>query len=193
MMATTDNPLDVVDLEFIFSLEQTGDATGATVPHPDGSHSGVTVAHGVDLGQMDARFVKSLGLSETLEKKLMPYVGLRGRDALAFLSARPLRLSQDEVRLLDRVVYGKLIEAVARNYNRDAPAQWNDILPEAATVLASLAIQYGPELARRVPKFWRLAIDEDYSAMIAELRDFCDAYRTRRCREANYLEAGLYR
>ncbi|WP_106475623.1 pesticin C-terminus-like muramidase [Phytohalomonas tamaricis] len=190
---TTTNVLDVVDFDFIHSLEQSGDATGATVPHPDGSKSGVTVAHGVDLGQMDANFLDSLALSEGLKKKLLPYVGLRGRDALAFLSARPLRLSHEDVKLLDHVVYGKLIDEVANNYNKEAPAYWNDILPEAATVLASLAIQYGPQLSRRMPKFWRMAIEEDYSAMIAELRDFCDAYHTRRCKEATYLEVGLYR
>lgn len=56
------------------------------------------------------------------------------------------------------------------------------------TVILSVAYQYGANLASRAPKFWKAVTSQNWAEVVKVLRDFGDAYKTRRNREADYLE-----
>jgi hypothetical protein len=82
------------------------------VPCKDGiplGASGVTIGTGFDLGQQDDKVLDCLILPETLTKKLRPYIGIKKADAVLYLTAHPLVLSDEEVSLLDKAVHVKYI------------------------------------------------------------------------------------
>lgn len=187
----------MIDWRFIGELEGQGALTGYVPTDAAGNvlgHSGVTVATGVDLGQMTAIELPRLHLPDALRAKVLPYIGVQGAGALALLAARPLTISQAESDMLDAADRATEIEALELAWLRAVPrdAPFFNMLPDACqTVIASVAFQYGPALRRRCPRFWGRATALDWAGAIAELRDFGDAYPTRRHREADYLEAWL--
>ncbi|MCM2131609.1 pesticin C-terminus-like muramidase [Larsenimonas rhizosphaerae] len=185
-----------IDFDFIFELEQGGDATQACVPMPDSSQSGVTVGHGIDIGQMDMAQLAGLSLPRGLIEKLAPYVGLKRQKAVEALEACPLQLSEKEVHQLDHAVYGRIIETLAHHYDAHQSTSpengWASLPSAAATVMTSVAIQYGPNLAARAPRFWSYAVLQNWMGMITELVDFGDNYATRRHREASYLKHHMF-
>ena len=174
-----------IDWAFIGSLEGQSVLDGY-VPDPNGSQSGVTVATGVDLGQMDKEALRALELPIALARKLAPYVGLKGAMATMALASMPLSLTPDEAATLDGAARYPDTHGLIERYGEAAWAR----LPDAAqTVLASVAFQYGPGLAARCPRFWAAACKQDWPDVIAELRAFGDRYPTRRSKEADYLES----
>lgn len=181
----------MIDWRFIGELEEQSALSGY-VPNPEGSESGVTIATGVDLGQLTATALYSLGLPGPLATRLLPYVGLRGEAAVAALAAAPLTITQAESDALDAADRAPTIGALSaywmRARGRDVPL-FRDLPDAPQTVVGSVAFQYGPNLARRCPRFWRAATAADWRGVIAELRAFGDDYPTRRHREADYLEA----
>jgi hypothetical protein len=182
-----------IDWDFIGTLEGQS-VLDAYVPDPETSQSGVTIATGVDLGQLSVAELAGFGLSAELTAKLQPYVGLRQQAAAAYLAANPLHITKEESDALDQADRRPDINGLTANYAAAiAPgAPGFDGLPDPAqTVLASVSFQYGPNLAVRAPRFWRTAVNQDWQGMIAELRNFGDKYPTRRNKEANYLQAGL--
>ena len=64
---------------------------------------------------------------------------------------------------------------------------FDDLTKEQATVVASVAFQYG-NLATETPKFWAYVTSGNWVAAAKELRNFGDKYPSRRKLEANYLE-----
>ncbi|MCM5705560.1 pesticin C-terminus-like muramidase [Larsenimonas salina] len=185
-----------IDFEFIHALEQAGDPTTACVPMLGQSNSGVTVAHGVDIGQMSMERLAGLALSRGLIEKLAPYVGLKQHKAAEALENAPLTLTEKEVTQLDRAVYGAIIKDVADRFDAQQNASpekgWTALPSAAATVVVSLAVQYGPNLAHRTPRFWTYALTHNWMGMITELVDFGDAYSVRRHREAAYLKHHMF-
>jgi hypothetical protein len=157
--------------------------------------SGVTIASGVDLGQMGRLDVQTLGLPQTLVDKLVPYTLLRRHAAVEALEARPLRLTKDEADALDMAVRKRVAHGLALRYDaavsgRRAPL-FEELPAEAQTVLASVTFQYGSRLDLRCPLFWRTCVAQDWKAVVAELRRFNDRYPTRRNAEADLLERVL--
>lgn len=76
-------------------------------------------------------------------------------------------------------------------FNRDASfAKFDQLPPQFQTVIASVAFQYGV-LPVRTPTFWSYAVTGNWTAMIAELRNFGDAFPTRRTKEADLMERTL--
>lgn len=183
----------MIDWRFIGELEGASVLTGY-VPDPAGSESGVTIATGVDLGQLTADEIDRWNLPLVLTTTLRPYLGLRGTAALMALDEMPLTITQPESDALDTADRAPTIDALRRAWSRarGAAAPTFDALPSAAqTVIASVAFQYGPGLRRRCPRFWSCATALDWPGVIAELRDFGDDYPTRHAREADYLAAAL--
>ena len=180
-----------IDWTFIARLEGAGIKKGY-VPNPDTSMSGVTIATGFDLGQRTRGEIAAMNIAPDLQAKLMPYVGLRGRDAAGVLASSPLVLTDDEVTAIDGVVRSQFAAKLAVVYDGaiggDAGIEKFEDLPTAVqTVIASVAYQYGLNLKVRTPRFWATLIEQDWSAAVAELRNFGDAYGTRRIAEANLL------
>ena len=172
----------MIDYNFIKGLE--GFTTNGIVPNHDGSQSGVTVGIGVDLGNVN---LKRLALPDILYSKLKPYDGLKNKSAYNYLKAHPLSLTDEEATLISQKALLRHLTFLKNAWNRQSDIKWNSIPDAVQTVVFSVIYQYGNH--KRVPKFWKSAIALDISGMIMELRDFGDAYPTRRKKEAAYLES----
>lgn len=180
-----------IDWTFIGKLEGAGIARGY-VPNPDTSNSGVTIATGFDLGQRSRAQIESMGLPDDLEARLVPYLGLRGRAALSYLNAHPLVLAPEEVAAIDQAVRADFSTRLANIYDAALDeggtlAAFADLPGAAQTVIASVAYQYGLDLQRRTPRFWSLALAQNWPDVMTELRNFGDSYARRRGQEANLL------
>jgi hypothetical protein len=180
-----------IDWTFIGKLEGAGIARGY-VPNPSTSISGVTVATGFDIGQRSTVDLEAMGLPDDLVAKLEPYAGLKGRAAADFLAEHPLLLKADEVAAIDASVRAAFSDRLASVYNAAVSgdgdrADFEDLPPAAQTVIASVAYQYGLDLKRRTPRFWATVVAQDWEAAVAELRNFGDAYGSRRRQEAELL------
>jgi hypothetical protein len=178
--------------KFIVGLEGGLNLRGYVPRGADGTvagHSGVSIADGVDLGQRNVSDLAKLKLDPALDRLLSPYAGVTGDAAAAFLARIPLVLTADQARQLSDAVHAANLPVLAHDYDAAiaAGAVVFDQLPdEPATVICSVAHQYG-SLAKACPRFWRAAVAQDWGAVIAELENFGDAYKTRRYNEADFL------
>jgi hypothetical protein len=167
--------------------------TRATVGYvPKAGRSGVTIASGVDLGQIDAKTLRRWGLADALVSQLAPYTKLTETAAEQFLAANPLVISGADVDLIDAAARADHIEKLAEDYDGDTGGEpaFAELPSEAQTVIASVAWQYG-DVRRRCPNFWRAATRQDWHGLYDELMHFGDAYPTRRSLEAAYLSPVL--
>lgn len=180
----------MIDWRFIQALE--GLRTRGYVPDHGSSQSGVTIGSGVDLGHWSVDQLRRRRVPEPIIRRIRPYLGLRGDDAIEV--AGELELSPEDADTLSRIIQGDIVDALRQRYGRSqepGTLRWDYLPSAAATVITSVAFQYGPLLSKRTPNFWTAAISNDWAAMLAELRDFGDRYRTRRNREADHLERML--
>ncbi len=184
-----------IDYDFILSHEKDtegGFSGKAFVPTDnDGKplgKSGITFACGVDIGQMNKLEAKSLcGERHDLYEQISDYVGVKGKPAQKLLKAKPLEITQADMFFLAQEKYAEIYNQLKNYYGKDF-----DKLPAPArTVLLSVAVQYGANLPARTPRFWQQAIKQNWQAVIKELRDFGDDYKSRRFHEADYLESAL--
>lgn len=182
----------MIDWSFISSLE--GHRLSGYVPDAEGSNSGVTVADGVDLGQLSKNAFAAL--PGDVKALIEPYVGLKKQDAANALAAnklagRALVLTEAQADALNEAVRGPLMRVLKAHYDQDASHAIFEHLADAAqTVLASVAFQYGSPWTR-CPKFWASARAGDWPGVVHELENFGDAYPTRRHAEAAYLRKHL--
>ena len=181
-----------IDWQFIASLEG-GQKLTANVPEPQGrgSHSGVTIATGFDIGQRSVAEILRLPLSQSLKVKLVPYAGLKLQRAVAALRQQPLTITRAEANEIDRFLKRSETDRLKRAYNSavggsSGPKKFEQLPTEAQTVIASAAFQHGdPPVA--TPRFWRFAVSQDWIAVIHELERFGGNFPTRRKQEAAYL------
>ena len=162
------------------------------VPDLTGSNSGVTVGTGVDLGQMDDADIDALNISDTLKGKLKPYTELTGQEAEDYLKQHPITLTKGEADQLDKSIQSNAINKLVSSYRSATASEFNSLPPEAQTVIASVAFQYG-NLATRTPSFWKAVTKSDWVGAVNELRNFKDNYPTRRKAEADLLQKALDR
>ncbi|TVR97801.1 MAG: peptidase [Rhodospirillales bacterium] len=180
-----------IDWSFISQLEGGRRLTGY-VPAAAFSQSGVTVATGCDLGQRSRAEIDALNIPESLKAKLRPYADLKTAAAEAMLRQQPLTLTAAEAEALDEAVKQPIVDALETRYDAAVSSSPGRLtfarLPHPAqTVIASVAFQYGANLPARTPRFWRAVTAQDWAEAVRELRNFGDAYPTRRRREANLL------
>jgi hypothetical protein len=178
-----------IDWEFIQSLE--GFELIGYVPDPSGSISGVTIASGIDLGQMSVSQLDALEIKQALKNKLAHYLGRKQWDAKMYLNSTPLKVTEAEALALDKAVKAQKLPDIMYTYNARSGGKFTDLPPAAQTVYFSVAWQYGPALPRRTPRFFNAMANHDFTRVISELRNFGDRYPTRRRKEADYLEKGL--
>lgn len=160
------------------------------MPAPSLSKSGVTIATGFDLGQRNEDDLKRLGLGDNLISKLKPYLGMQGVEAKRYLDKHPLAINDAQAEAIDRAVKAQHVKLLTNNYNAEVKndKKFSDLPSEAQTVIASVSFQYGANLKARTPKFWGYVISQDWEKAVSTLRNFGDAYPTRRRREAELLE-----
>ena len=164
--------------------------TEGYVPMRDGEaleSSGVTIASGFDIGQRSENDLWDLNLGAELTECLTPYANLRGEAAVEAINRNPLTVTDEDAEVIDEVVHARFERRVERKWNESSNIYWTELSDRQQTIVMSVTYQYGSPW-RRCPTFWRLATDDDWDGVIAELRDFGDSYPTRRNREADYLE-----
>lgn len=176
-----------VDWDFITNLE--GFSLNGYIPvDTDGNclgHSGITISSGVDLGQVPS--VWGYGLSQDLAEKLALYCNLKGLVAKAYLDQNPLTLTASECYELNQAAHGELLYSLIYHYNTQTEdGQFETIPNKAQTVIMSVAYQYGA-IWQRCPNFWRFCKEMNWAEVVNELRNFGDAYPTRRNKEADLL------
>ena len=172
------------DFSFIQNLE--GTKNQGYVPTQDGKvlgTSGVTIGSGYDLGQR--RNADLIGLPSDLIKKLQPYLGVKGEDALK-LNYKDLNLSDDEVAIIDKFAKNDSLKNLNTLFKNETGESFYGIPKEAQTVIASVAFQYG-DLSKKTPKFWKAVTNGKWNDAIEELENFGDKYSTRRNKEADLL------
>ncbi|MGD0193181.1 MAG: pesticin C-terminus-like muramidase [Rhizomicrobium sp.] len=183
-----------VDWAFVAAKE--GARTNGYVPpdaqkRPD-ANSGVTVAHGFDLGGRSVADLRALGLPDDLVQTLTPYLGLRGQAAQDYLNAHPLQITGAQQQLIDTPAFNDYYNRVADNYNSASHGTRFQDLPRAAqTAIVDLAYQYGTNLASATPHFWRQVTEGRWQDAHDNLMDFHDAYHTRRRAEAALLAGAM--
>lgn len=184
----------MINWHFIEELEGAAVATGYVPVDKDGKplgKSGVTIASGVDLGQRSVNDWQRLAIHEVTLELIRPYCGVKGDAAVALLNERPLCLAESHVRELDNCLRADFLKTLESRWNAATSvnhgALWDDLSDREQTVVMSVAWQYGTPW-KRCPTFWRHATAGRWDDVVTELRDFGDAYPTRRGKEADYLE-----
>ena len=180
-----------IDWDFISELEG-GQVLEGYVPAVEVSESGVTVATGVDLGQRSEASIDALDIPDALKAKLKPYAGMKKQAAVDFLDSNPLSITAEEASALDQAIKGGAAAELRNRYNQAVPEsspRFDDLSREAQTVICSVAFQYGSNLERRTPNFWRACTQNRWSDLLGELRNFGDDYTTRRNKEADLFAA----
>lgn len=179
----------MIDFLFISELEG-GRQTKGYVPEPDTSRSGVTIATGVDLGQMGESDLERLDLPDELKVKLRPYLGLIKTEAVNMLNSQPLEVTREEADQIDKAVKERFVNSLAEKFQKETNQSFEDLPVGVRTVIASVAFQYG-DLASRTPNFWRQVTTGDWQGAYQNLRNFGDNYSTRRNKEADLLRANF--
>jgi hypothetical protein len=187
---------DNVDWGFIQGNEQTRndgyvpvDANGNPI-----GHSGVTVATGIDLGQMNQQDLNALGLPDDLNQTLSPYLGLTGNAALTYLQNNPLHLDGPSVATLDGSYQTHAFDTVEDLYDADRDpgiTPFADLSGTAQTVIMDVAWQYGNDLAHATPHFWGNVVRGEWADAVDELRNFGDAFGPRRNAEADIMQQAI--
>jgi hypothetical protein len=180
-----------VDRDFL--AEREGARREMYVPTDKAGHviddSGPTIGVGVDLGRKDAAYLRSLGLRPELVDRLAPYTGKRRDEALQYVQANPLVLSEEDYNSLNAAVQDRELRKLAAKF--DAASQVGPFakLPrDTQTAIGSLYIQYGTDAPdKATPNFWRQITTGDWDGAYYNLKKFGDAYQPRRDEEAKRL------
>lgn len=184
----TTTAADKVDFDFI--KEREGYKTGMYVPKDKKGKvlgkSGATIASGFDLGQRNENDLK--GLSSDLVTKLKPYLGKKGTAADTYVTNNPLTLTSTEIDEINKFAKKQELDRLEDKWDKSSsPVKFKDLTKRQATVVASVAFQYG-DLSKKAPTFWKHVTAGDWTKAEAELRAFGDKYPTRRGLEADYLK-----
>jgi hypothetical protein len=159
--------------------------------HP-ASQSGVTIASGFDLGAHDTHDFQTLGFSAQLTNKLTPYIGLKGQAASDYAHAHPLTITDADATTINAASHAETLSKLVVAYDTRVgqAGAFYQLPSQAQTVIASLSFQYG-DLSTKADHFWSDVVYQDWSAAVGELRQFFDAYPTRRNHEADLLQQAI--
>jgi len=171
-----------IDWDFILSKE--GFKTSGYVPDAENSNSGVTIASGFDLGQKNESDLQ--GLPDDIVSILKPYLGIKGADASSIASN--LKVSEDQAKTINEFAKSKELVGLKDKWQQATGKSFDDLPMNEATVIASVAFQYG-DLSSRTPNFWNQVTSGDWDSAVVNLNDFGDRYSTRRRSEAQYYES----
>ena len=175
-----------INWDFISELEGKG-VNQAYVPS---DNSGVTVATGFDLKEKDADLLNEIGISEETTNLLSQFFGMSGAEAKE--ASKGFRLTDDQVSEIDKASHNWYTNQIKKAYeNGEHKTAWDDLSEAEKTVIASVGFQYGSGFKRKdgsEMNFIKQARDNDWDALLANLRNFGDNFGTRRNKEADFLE-----
>jgi hypothetical protein len=176
-----------IDQNFIRLME--GSKLNAYVPLVHSTWSGVTIAHGVDLGQLSLKEFNNLPIEWSLKRKLHPYVGLKKYAAQNYLRQHPLSITLDESKELNMATADKILLPLMKKYNHDSGKSFLELPPVAQTVLFSYAYQNGSAFmySSRSRPLWKAFTSQNWSNARQQLRA-SHTYKSRRFQEAALLE-----
>ena len=170
------------NIDFDFILKQEGFETEGKVPDAKNSKSGVTIASGFDLG---ARALEDLkGLPQDIIDLLTPFLGFKGAEAEEIASN--LQVSTDQAKTINEFAKNEAVTRLKNKWETSTGTSFDNLSKEQATVLASVAFQYG-DLESRTPNFWKQATTGDWVGAYKNLLNFGDRYQSRRLNEAQLL------
>lgn len=189
-----------IDFEFIALLEGFELKGYVSLLGKPNTHSGVTIASGLDLGTKDRAFLEKLGIGDKLVNQLSPYCGLKLGKAEEALRKNPLIITKEEGLLINEKVKKVYTEEIVKQYNkskgsRDSGVEFFCLPKEAQTVIMSVYYQHGiASPTTETPNFWKHVTTQDWESAIHELRHFTKNfdYQDRREKEAKYLE-GIFK
>ena len=176
------------NIDFNFIMEQEGFETEGYVPEAASSNSGVTIASGFDLGARNKNDLK--GLPKDIVKTLTPYLGLKGIEAQNFLDNKELVITEEQGKIINEFAKKEAVKNLKKRWEETTKTSFDKLPKEKATVLASVAFQYG-DLESQTPNFWRQTTNNEWMEAYNNLLNFGDIYKSRRKREAEYLKAAL--
>lgn len=182
-----------VNTDFLVQVE--GFKTNGYVPMESGKalqNSGVTIASGLDLGAQSEERLRLMGMEDNLINKFKPYLGIKKDAAVALIRKQPLTLTREEALKVNAIVKPFYARDIAAKFNSATKGPKFEELPsEWQTAIASVGFQYGTNLAKATPNFWRQVTTGDWKGAHANLNNFGDKYPTRRKKEANLVSARL--
>ena len=170
------------NIDFDFILKQEGFETKGYVPDAENSKSGVTIASGFDLGARKLSDLK--GLPQDIIDLLSPFLGFQGAEASEI--APNLEVSEDQAKIINEFAKSEAITRLKSKWENATGTSFDDLSTEQATVLASVAFQYG-DLETRTPNFWKQTTSGDWVGAYKNLLKFGDRYTSRRLDEAALL------
>ena len=170
------------NINWDFILEQEGFKTTGYVPDAENSDSGVTIASGFDLGARKESDLK--GLPEEIIELLKPFLGFKGVEASEI--APKLKVSDDQAKIINEFAKSTELAKLKTKWQSATGTNFDDLPTEQATVLTSVAFQYG-DLESRTPNFWKQTTGGDWVGAYKNLLNFGDRYTSRRLDEAQLL------
>ena len=170
------------NINWDFILEQEGFKTTGYVPDAENSDSGVTIASGFDLGARKESDLK--GLPEEIIELLKPFLGFTGVEASEI--APKLKVSDDQAKIINEFAKSTELAKLKTKWQNATGTNFDDLPTEQATVLTSVAFQYG-DLESRTPNFWKQTTSGDWVGAYKNLLNFGDRYESRRLNEAQLL------
>jgi len=184
-----------IDMDFLKEVE--GDKNIMYVPTSKNKkvvgNSGATIGMGFDLGARDINDLK--GLPPELIKKLKPYLGLKGDEALNFVKKKSLIISEKEKNIINTFAKKEAIQSLQKEWKKSTGKSFETVPREAATVITSVAFQHGINATKNF-NFWKQVTNDDWSGAFANLLDWDGTGKpsqtqTRREKEAKLLK-GLF-
>lgn len=170
------------NIDFDFILKQEGFETKGYVPDAENSKSGVTIASGFDLGARNENDL--IGLPQDIINILKPFLGFQGAEASEI--APNLEVTEDQAKIINEFAKSEAITNLKTKWENATGTSFDDLGTEQATVLASVAFQYG-DLESRTPNFWKQTTSGDWVGAYKNLLKFGDRYTSRRLDEAALL------
>jgi hypothetical protein len=178
-----------IDRNFIRMME--GSNLKGYVPLARTTQSGVTIAHGFDLGQLSMREFNNMNIDPKLKNKLRPYVGLKKYAAVSYLKKHPLTISPGDLEQLNIASADSVLKPLVYFYNKASKLPFLELPPQAQTALFSYAYQYGPYFSHQTSsqrELWHAFVTQNWSKAKRDLRR-PNMYASRRNSEALLLDS----
>ena len=190
ILENNSNKFKNVNIDFIKKQEGGDSLKGYIVKGFD--KSGVTVGVGFDLGQYNAGELSDL--PDSILNKLTPYLGLKGKDAKKRLNEIPLKITQKESDIINKVIKTKILTILKKDWEKSSSQiPFDELSTEQATAVANIAFQYGNAGILSFD-FWDYATNNEWGKVYNELMDFkdkSDSVNERHKKTGKYLKGFL--